>query len=215
MAIGLLGRKLGMTQVFDEHGAAVPVTLIEVGPCPILQKRILEKDGYSALQIAFAPRSDKNVTRPMLGHFKKAGVGAHRYIREVRLDDANGYEVGQTLRVDLFSPGDQVDVRGTSKGRGFAGPIKRHGVSRGPESHGSRYHRRPGSMGQSATPSRVFKGKVGAGRYGNSRHTAQNLTVVRIDADRNLLAVKGSIPGGSNGYVMVCRSVKPKQTKGR
>ena len=215
MAIGLLGRKLGMTQIFDENGAAVPATLIEVGPCPILQKRIPEKDGYSALQIAFDPRGEKNVTRPMIGHFKKAGVGPHRFVREVRLDDTNGYEVGQTLKVDLFAPGDQVDVRGTTKGRGFAGTIKRHGSSRGPETHGSRYHRRPGSMGQSATPSRVFKGKIGAGRMGGVRDTAQNLTVVRTDADRNLLVVKGSIPGSTNGYVVVCKSVKTKVSKGR
>ncbi|NQU41955.1 50S ribosomal protein L3 [bacterium] len=211
MAIGLLGKKLGMSQIFDEKGAAIPVTLIEAGPCPILQKRVPEKDGYSALQIGFDQRREKNVTRPMLGHFKKADAEPVHCIRELRLEDTNGYEVGQTLNVKVFEIGDRVDICGTSKGRGFSGTIKRFNSHRGPTTHGSMYHRRPGSSGASADPSHVYKGKINPGQYGNSRTTAQNLTVLGMDADRNLLIVKGSIPGATNGYVMISKSVKGRK----
>jgi large subunit ribosomal protein L3 len=215
MAIGLLGKKLGMTQIFDEHGAVIPVTLIQAGPCPILQKRVPEKDGYSALQIAFDPRSEKNVTRPMMGHFKKAGTEPHRCIREVRLEDINGYEVGQTLDVALFAEGEMVDVSGVSKGRGFAGTIKRHHSHRGPTTHGSNYHRRVGSLSASSDPSRVYKGKIGCGHMGSVRCTVQNLKIVSTDPERNLLVVRGSVPGCNNGYVVISKSVKAAASKAR
>jgi large subunit ribosomal protein L3 len=208
MAIGLLGKKLGMSQIYDENGTAIPVTLILAGPCPILQKRAPDKDGYSALQIGFEPRSGRSVTKPMLGHFKKAGVDPQRFIREIRLADCNGFEVGQTLKVDLFAAGDRVDVSGMSKGRGFSGTIRRFHTHRGPMSHGSTYHRRPGSNSASADPSRTYKGKVGCGRMGGEKCMAQNLQVVATDLDKNLLIVKGSIPGVTNGYVVVSKSVK-------
>ena len=213
MAIGLLGKKLGMSQIYDESGTAVPVTLILAGPCPILQKRLAEKDGYSALQIGFDSSSEKNVTKPMLGHFKKSGAEPQRCIRELRLDDTNGYEVGQALRVDLFSVGDHVDVAGVSKGRGFSGTIRRFHSHRGPESHGSTYHRRTGSLSASSDPSRVYKGKIAPGHHGAARTTTQNLTVVRTDLERNIIMVKGSVPGATNGYVMISMSVKAKTPK--
>ncbi|MBN1868248.1 50S ribosomal protein L3 [Candidatus Sumerlaeota bacterium] len=208
MAIGLLGKKLGMSQIYDENGTAVPVTLILAGPCPILQKRVPDKDGYSALQLGFESRAGRTIAKPMLGHFKKAGVDPVRFVREIRLNDCNGFEVGQTLKVDLFAVGDRVDVCGVSKGRGFSGTIRRFHTARGPMSHGSTYHRRPGSSGASADPSRTYKGKVSPGRHGAVRRTAQNLQVVGTDLERNLLIVKGSIPGAANGYVVVSKSVK-------
>jgi len=181
MAIGLLGKKLGMSQIYDEAGAVIPVTLILAGPCPILQKRLREKDGYCALQIGFDPMSERNVTQPMLGH---------------------------SLRVDLFSVGDHVDVSGVSKGRGFSGTIRRFHTHSGPKTHGSTYHRRPGSNSGSSDPSRVFKGKVMPGQHGNVRETVQNLTVVRMDVERNILIVKGSVPGATNGYVVISKRLR-------
>ena len=213
MAIGLLGKKLGMTQIYDEKGVRIPVTLIQAGPCPIIQKRVPEKDGYSALQIGFDTRSAKNVTRPMVGHFKKAGVDPLRVIQEVRLDDVKDFEVGQALNIELFEVGESVDVVGISKGHGFSGSIKRHNQSCGPMSHGSHYHRGPGSMGQSAWPSHVFKGKKLPGQFGAVRTTVQNLKIVGADLDKNLLIIKGSIPGHNNGYVMIKKSVKVKAGK--
>jgi len=208
MSIGLLGKKLGMTQIYDDKGTAMAVTLIKAGPCAVLQKRLPGKDGYSAVQLGFEPRRAKNVTRPMLGHFKKAGADPLRFVREVHVEDVDTYEVGQTLNVNLFSVGDHVDISGLSKGRGFSGTIKRHGTHRGPMSHGSHYHRRPGSSGASADPSRVFKGKKNPGQYGNSRVTAQNLTIVGTDVEKNILVVKGSVPGHRNGYLIIRKSVK-------
>lgn len=213
MAIGLLGKKLGMSQIYNDKGAAIPVTLIEAGPCPILQKRVPERDGYSALQLGFDGRGEKNVTRPMLGHFKKAGVKPVRFIRELRLEDTNGYEVGSTLNVTLFKEGDQVDVCGVSKGRGFSGTIRRFHTSRGPTTHGSMYHRRPGANSASADPSRTYKGKVSPGRHGNTRTTMQNLVVLGMDVEKNLLLIRGSIPGRTNGYVIVSKSVKTRKKK--
>jgi len=213
MAIGLLGKKLGMSQIFDEKGMSIPVTLIEVGPCPILQKRVPEKDGYSALQIGFGAQTEKNVTQPMLGHFKKAGVGPVRFIKEFRCEDTNDFEVGQTLNVDLFQTGEHVDVSGVTKGRGFSGTIRRFNSRRGPTSHGSTYHRRPGASSASSDPSRVFKGKIMPGHHGNANRTAQNLTIIGTDAEKNILVVKGSIPGCTNGYVVVSKSVKTKLKK--
>jgi large subunit ribosomal protein L3 len=210
MSIGLLGKKLGMTQIFDEDGFAMAVTLIQAGPCPILQKRVPEKDGYSALQLGYNTRTPKNVTKPMLGHFKKAGVDPVHYVREMRVEDTADYEVGQELNVELFKVGDHVDISGITKGRGFSGTIRRHHTHRGPTTHGSHYHRGPGSMGASADPSRVFKGKKGAGQHGNVHRTTQNLVVVGTDADKNILLVKGSVPGHTNCYLVINKSVKSK-----
>jgi len=208
MSIGLLGKKLGMTQIYDENGMAMAVTLIEAGPCPVLQKRDPAKDGYSAVQIGFDPQTPKNVTRPMLGHFKKAGVEPQRCIREMRVDDTGEYEVGQTLGVDLFNVGEDVDVCGVTKGRGFAGTIKRYRTGRGPTTHGSHYHRRPGSSGASADPSRVFKGKKNPGRLGGVRVTTRGLKIVDTDPSKNLLVVKGSVPGHNQGYVVISKRLK-------
>lgn len=211
MSIGLLGKKLGMTQIFDENGASISVTLIQAGPCPILQKRVPETDGYSALQVGFDTKSPKNVTKPLLGHFKKSGADPVSLIKEMRDDQVDGYEVGQVLNVDLFAIGDQVDVIGVSKGRGFSGTIRRHNTHRGPTTHGSHYHRRPGSSGQSADPSRVPKGKKNPGQYGNANITVQNLKIVGTDLDKNILVVKGSVPGATNGYLLISKSLKSKK----
>jgi len=211
MSIGLLGKKLGMTQIYDADGTAIPVTLIQAGPCPILQKRLPEKDGYSALQLGFETRTAKNVTQPMQGHFKKAGVEPQRYIREMRIEDTSAFEVGQQLSVDLFEVGEHVDISGVTKGRGFSGTIRRFRTGRGPTSHGSNYHRRPGSGGASADPSHVFKGNKNPGQCGNVKVTIQSLQVVGTDKERNILVVKGSVPGATNGYLVISKSVKQKK----
>jgi large subunit ribosomal protein L3 len=208
MSLGLLGKKLGMSQVFDENGALVPVTLIEAGPCPILQKKEKSKDGYDALQIGFDPKPERSANKPEMGRFTKCNVSPLRFIREIRIQDVSKYEVGQVLDVELFKKGEKVDVTGISKGRGFAGTVKRHHSKRGPESHGSMYHRRPGSMGGSSFPSRVFKRKALPGHMGNARCTIQNLKVLRTDKDKNLLVLKGSIPGHMNSYVIIRKSIK-------
>ncbi len=238
MTLGLLGRKLGMTQLFGDDGTIIPVTVVEVGPCPILQVKTPETDGYSAIQIGYGAnresavkRADQAhaereraraenrrprirtpkqvlVTQAELGHAKRAGVPPPRVTQEVRLDDVSGFEVGQSLSVEVFEDGERVDVTGTSKGRGFAGPIKRHGASLGPETHGSRHHRRPGSSGASSYPSRVRKGKIGAGRMGGARTTVLNLEVVRRDPERNLLMVRGAVPGHSGSLVMVRKAIR-------
>ncbi len=203
MALGLLGKKIGMTQIFDENGVMIPVTLVVAGPCPVVQKRDLEKDGYEAVQIGFDEKAEKRANRPENGHFAKAGVKPCRIVREVRGEETKDLEVGQTLDLGLFEDGERVDVIGTTKGRGFAGVLKRHNASPGPNSHGSMYHRKPGSMGGSSYPSRVFKGKKLPGQYGNSRVTARNLQIVGRDTEKNLLFVRGSIPGANNSYVLV------------
>lgn len=213
MTLGLLGKKMGMSQVFDKDGTAVPVTLIKAGPCPIVQIKVKTQDGYSALQLGFEPRPARSVNRPLQGHCKKASVDPVRFLREVRVENPEGYEVGQILDVDIFKEGDKVDVTGYSKGRGFAGSMKRHHSKGGPSGHGSMYHRGPGSMGGSSYPSRVFKGKKLPGHMGNSRCTAQNLTVVMADKERNLLIVKGSVPGHSNGLLMIRKSVKQRNNR--
>lgn len=206
MTKGILGKKLGMTQVFTNEGNVVPVTVIEAGPCIVLQKKNLENDGYEAIQIGFDTQKEHRANKPELGHVKKAGTTPKRFIKEIRGTSMN-YEVGQELKADLFVNGEYVDVTGISKGKGFAGSIKRHKQSRGPMAHGSRYHRRPGSMGAVA-PNRVFKGKPLPGRMGTDKVTIQNLEVVKVDMERNLLLVKGSIPGPKNSYVVVKESVK-------
>jgi len=193
MAIGLLGKKLGMTQIYNDQGTVIPVTLILAGPCPVLQKRERDRDGYEAVQLGFDERSEKNVSKPMEGHFQKAGVKPVRFIREMRVEDTGGFEIGQTLQVDIFEVGDRVDVSGVSKGRGFSGTVRRHKTGRGPQTHGSHYHRRPGSSGQSADPSRVYKGKKNPGQYGNARRTTQNLTVVGTDVEKNILLVSSVV----------------------
>lgn len=208
MTIGLLGKKLGMTRIYDDSGSVIPVTVIEAGPCRIVQVKNKEKDGYSAIQLGFDPVSEKSLNKPALGHLRRAGVDPVRVLREFRADDLEGYETGQQLDLSLFEEGEKVDVTGISKGRGFAGVQKRHGASRGGQTHGSRYHRKPGSMGASADPARVFKQKKLPGQMGAERVTTQNLKVVKLDKGRNLLLIRGSVPGGNNGYLMIRKSVK-------
>lgn len=204
---GILGRKLGMTQVFTEDGIVIPVTVIEAGPCIVLQKKQVSTDGYDAVQIGFADKKAKRATKAEEGHAQKANTSAKKYVREFRGVNLGEYEVGQQLGPDVFAEGDVVDVIGTSKGKGYAGPIKRHNQSRGPMAHGSKYHRGVGSLGPIA-PNRVFKGQTMAGRMGGERVTVQNLQVVRVDTDRNLLLVKGAIPGPKHSFVTVRTAVK-------
>lgn len=206
---GILGRKLGMTQVFDEGARAIPVTAIEAGPCRVALVRTPERDGYSAIQLAFGELKESKLNRPELGHLRKAGVGAHRYLVELRVADASQFQVGQEIRADVFEQGDRADVVGTSKGKGFAGVYKRHGFGGAPASHGTeRKHRTPGAVGACTTPSRVFKGKKMPGRMGHERVTILNLEVVRVDAERNLLLVKGAVPGPVGGLVVVRSAVR-------
>ncbi|MBN1515984.1 50S ribosomal protein L3 [Candidatus Sumerlaeota bacterium] len=212
MTLGLIGRKLGMTQCFDESGVLAPVTLIEAGPCVVLQKKVVSTDGYNALQLGFGDARENKITRPMAGHLAPSNSKACRYVREVRINDPDRYEVGQTLDLDIFEDGEKVDIVGTSKGRGFQGVIKRHGQHRGPESHGSMYHRRVGSMGMSADPSRVMKGKRLPGQMGNKRMTAQGLKIMKRDKSTNIIAVRGSVPGSANGMVIIRKSVKAKRS---
>ncbi|ADD03210.1 50S ribosomal protein L3 [Thermoanaerobacter mathranii subsp. mathranii str. A3] len=210
MKKGILGRKHGMTQIFDEKGEVIPVTVIEAGPCVVVQKKTTETDGYNAIQVGFGDVKEKRLTKPLIGHFKKAGVPFKRYLREFRLDDVSGYEVGSEIKVDIFKPGDRVDVTGISKGKGFAGVVKRYGASRGPMSHGSKYHRRVGSMGATTDPGRTFKGKIMPGHMGHKRVTIQNLEVVKVDPELNLLLVKGSVPGPKGSLLIIKDSVKSK-----
>lgn len=206
MTKGILGKKLGMTQVFTDNGDVVPVTVVEAGPCVVLQKKTVENDGYEALQLGFDEQKESRVNQPVLGHVKKAGTTPKRFIKEIR-GMSMDFEVGQEIKADIFDQGEFVDVTGISKGKGFAGSIKRHNQARGPMTHGSRYHRRPGSMGPIA-PNRVVKGKPLPGRMGTDQVTIQNLEIVQVDTDRNLLLVKGSIPGPKNSFVLVKESVK-------
>ncbi|AQT84796.1 50S ribosomal protein L3 [Paenibacillus larvae subsp. larvae] len=207
MTKGILGKKLGMTQVFTPEGLVVPVTVIQVGPCVVLQKKDSENDGYEAIQVGFEDKKEKRANKPEIGHAKKANTTPKRYVQEFRGVQLSDYEVGQELKADLFAEGEFVDVTGTSKGKGFQGVIKRHNQSRGPMSHGSRYHRGPGSMGSIAA-NRVFKGKNLPGHMGHETVTLQNLQVIKVDAERNVILVKGSIPGPKNSYVKVQSAVK-------
>ncbi|QJC50662.1 50S ribosomal protein L3 [Paenibacillus albicereus] len=204
---GILGKKIGMTQVFTAEGNVVPVTVIEAGPCVILQKKDQENDGYEAVQLGFSDKKEKNATKPAIGHAKKANTAPKRYIREIRGINLGEYEVGQEIKADVFTEGEFVDVTGVSKGKGFQGVIKRWGQSRGPMAHGSRYHRGPGSMG-SIQANRVPKGKRLPGHMGHETITIQKLEVVRVDAERNVLLVKGSIPGPKNSFVKIKQTVK-------
>ena len=211
MAKAILGRKLGMTQIFTEEGRVVPVTVVESGNNFVLRSKTVESDGYNAVQIGFGDIKEKNVTKPLKGQFEKAGVKAVRFIREMRLAAPSEYNVGDTIGVDIFAAGDLVDVVGTSKGKGFAGGIKRHNFARGPMGHGSKSHREPGSTGAmiSGPGGRVLKGKKLPGRMGGERVTVQRLTVVRVDSDRNLILIKGAIPGPKKGFVVIKDTVKP------
>ena len=208
MKKAILVTKLGMTQMFWEDGTMIPVTVVLAGPCPVVQKKSVEHDGYEAVQVAFKPIREKLCTKPMLGHFKKAGVEAHRYTREFKFDDTAAYEVGQVIKADIFANGDHVDVTATSKGKGFEGNIKRWNQGRGRKTHGSHSYRVPGSMGACTYPGEVFKTKHLPGHMGSERVTVQNLEVVRVDADRNLLLVKGAIPGAKGSLVTVRETVK-------
>lgn len=200
---GLIGKKLGMTQVFTEAGEAVPVTVIQAGPCAVLQRRTVECDGYSAIQIGFEEKKKSRVLRPESGHAAKAGVPVPRFVREFRVDPAEAFELGQEISADVFAAGDRVAVTGKSKGRGFAGVVKRHGMSGGNETHGCTAHRVPGSLGSAAYPARVFKGRRLPGHMGNVRVTVRNLEVVRVDTDRNVILVRGAVPGPRNGILMI------------
>lgn len=200
----LLGKKLGMTQVFDQKtGEVIPVTVLQMGPCPVVQVKTRETDGYEAVQIGFGEMRSALATLPRRGHFRRAGVQPRRWLREVRVPSAAEYTVGDEVTVDVFKDVEKVDVVGVSKGRGFAGGVKRHGFGTGPKTHGSRNYRQPGSIGQCATPARVMKGVRMPGRHGNRRVTARNLNVQMIDAENNLLLVAGAVPGARNGFVVV------------
>jgi len=201
--LGIIGRKVGMTQVFNEKGEAVPATLIEAGPCPIVQVKTQEKDGYTALQLGFGDKREKNLTKPVIGQYKKAGVPARAMLREFLIDDVGEYKAGQEIKVDIFEIGKKVDVVATSIGRGFQGTTKRHGFTGGKATHGVTTHRQPGSIGASAFPSRVIKGKRLPGRMGGKRVTMKNLQVVAVDPEQSLLVVRGSIPGPVRGFVLV------------
>ncbi len=209
MPKGLIGKKLGMTQIFNEE-EAIPVTVIEAGPCWVTQIKTPEKDGYSAIQLGFERTKENKLNKPLLGHFKKNKLEPCRKLAEIRLDEGEvlNYQVGSEVKVDIFKPGEKVDVVGTSKGRGFAGVVKRHGFKGFPASHGSRYHRAGGSIGMAAFPARVIKGMRMAGRYGGTRVTVQNLEVVKVIPEENLLVVKGAVPGPVGGYVLIKQSVK-------
>ena len=209
MTKGILGRKIGMTQVFAENGDLIPVTVVEAAANVVLQKKTTDTDGYEAIQIGFDDKREKLSNKPEKGHVAKAETAPKRFVKELRGVELDAYEVGQEVKVDIFTNGDIVDVTGTSKGKGFQGAIKRHGQSRGPMTHGSRYHRRPGSMGP-VDPNRVFKGKLLPGRMGGEQITVQNLEIVKVDAERNLLLIKGNVPGAKKSLVTVKSAVKTK-----
>ena len=205
----ILGKKVGMTQVFNENGLSLPVTVIQAGPCPVVQKKSIENDGYTSLKVGFGDVSEKRLNKPDKGLFAKVKVPVRKYLREFRINDVDKYEVGQEIKVsDMFQDGDRIDVCGISKGKGFQGTIKRYGQSGGPETHGSMYHRRVGSMGSNTSPARVFKGKRLPGHMGVDKITVQNLVVVKVDADRNLLLVKGAVPGPKGGLLVIKETVK-------
>ncbi len=204
----IYGKKLGMTQIFSEEGKAIPVTVIEAKPCTVVAKKTADKEGYNAIVVSFGEIKEKNANKPLKGIFLKAGVPVQKYLKEIKVDNLDEYEVGSKLDVTAFESGDRVDVKGTSKGKGFQGSIKRHNASRGPMSHGSMYHRRPGSMGAHSDPGRVFKGKKLPGHMGSEVSTVLNLDIVKVDTDKNVILVKGSVPGPKNSVVKVKKSVK-------
>ena len=204
----IYGKKIGMTQIFDENGVAIPVTAIEAEPLTVVAKKTIDKEGYNAIVVAFGSVKEKNVNKPRKGVFEKAGVEVQKYLKEIKVENVDEYEIGSKITVETFTAEDRVDIQGTSKGKGFQGNIKRHGQHRGPMTHGSMYHRRPGSMGATSTPGRVFKGKKLPGHMGDVTSSILNLSVVKVDTDKNVILVKGSIPGAKNSIVRVRKSVK-------
>ncbi|MCI8844289.1 MAG: 50S ribosomal protein L3 [Oscillospiraceae bacterium] len=214
MQKAIIGKKVGMTQIFDESGKAIPVTVIAAGPCVVAQKKTVETDGYVSVQLGYEDVKESKLTRPELGHLKKAGVGAVKHLKEFKLDDAANMNVGDVVKADAFAAGDKVDVTGISKGHGYQGPIKRHGAQRTPTSHGGGpVHRHAGSMGSTSTPSRIFKGHIGAGQMGVEQVTVQNLDVIQADAELGMLVVRGAIPGPKGGLVYVKSTVKHNKVK--
>ncbi|WP_129598571.1 50S ribosomal protein L3 [Anaerophilus nitritogenes] len=206
----ILGKKVGMTQIFTEEGSVIPVTVVEAGPVYVTQIKTGETDGYNAIQIGYVDKKENKANKPEKGHFAKASVAPKKYVQEFRVENIADYTIGQEIKADIFAEGTKIDITGVSKGKGTQGPIKRHNQSRGPMAHGSKYHRGPGSLGASSYPSRVFKGMKGAGRMGNEQVTIQNLEVVRVDVERNILLIKGAIPGPKGGVVTIKESVKAK-----
>lgn len=209
MSKAILARKVGMTQVYDEQGRVIPVTVLEAGPCRVVQVKNMDNDGYSSIQLGFIDKKEQRVNQPMKGHFQKAGLKPLRYLREFRVEDSSGFSPGQEIKADTFSPGDYVDVSAVARGKGFAGSIKKMGFSRGPKTHGSHYHRGPGSLG-SVDAARVFKGRRLPGRMGGWRRTIQRLYVVDTDGEKNIIMVKGNVPGPRGGLVEIKESLKVK-----
>ena len=208
MKKAILATKVGMTQIFNEDGVLTPVTVLQAGPCVVTQVKTVENDGYSAVQVGFGDIREKLVNKPRKGQFEKAGVSVKRFLREFKFENAEEYQLGQEIKADIFAAGDKIDATATSKGKGFQGAIKRHGQSRGPMAHGSKFHRHAGSNGACSDPSRVFKGKGMPGQMGNKKVTIQNLEVVRVDADQNLILVKGCVPGPKKSLITIKESVK-------
>ncbi|MGL5614829.1 MAG: 50S ribosomal protein L3 [Sarcina sp.] len=208
MKKAIIGKKIGMTQIFDQNGKVVPVTVVEAGPCVVVQKKTVENDGYEAIQLGYGEIREKLVNKPRKGHFAKAGVSARRTLKEFRLEDTSSYNVGDEVKVDVFEIGEKVDVSGVSKGKGFQGVIKRWNQSRGPMTHGSKFHRAPGSMGAASDPSRTFKNKRMPGHMGSDNVTVLNLEVVKVMADKNIILIKGGIPGANRSTVVIKNSVK-------
>ena len=208
MKKGIIGKKIGMTQIFDEKGNVIPVTVIEAGPCVVAQVKTVETDGYDALQLGFGAVKEKHINRPERGHFAKSKIENKKHLREFRLESIEGVKVGDEIKADVFQVGEKVDIQGTSKGKGFQGVIKRHGQHRGPMGHGSMYHRRPGSMGATSTPGRVFKGKKLPGHMGRKTITIQNLDVISVDMDKNVILVKGSVPGCKGAILKIKSAVR-------
>jgi large subunit ribosomal protein L3 len=208
MKKAILATKIGMTQIFNENGVLTPVTVLQAGPCVVTQIKTVENDGYSAVQVGYVDKREKLVSKPIKGHFEKAGVSYKRFVREFKLENADQYSVKDEIKADIFAAGDKIDATAISKGKGFQGAIKRHGQSRGPMAHGSKFHRHAGSNGAASDPSKVFKGKKMPGQMGNKRITIQNLEIVRVDIDTNLILVKGAIPGPRKSLVTIKETVK-------
>ena len=214
MEKAIIGKKIGMTQIFDEAGHAVPVTVIEAGPCTVVQKKTAEKDGYEAIQLGYETVPERKLTKPELGHLKKAGVAPKKYLKEFKLDGAADMNVGDEVKADTFAAGDKIDVTGISKGHGYQGVVKRHGAGRTPMTHGGGpVHRHAGSMGASSHQSRIFPGKIGAGQMGNEQVTIENLDVVKVDAELNMIVIRGAIPGPKGGLVYIRNTVKNNKVK--
>ena len=208
MKKGILATKVGMTQIFNENGVLTPVTVLQAGPCVVTQVKTVENDGYNAVQVGFVDKREKLVSKPLKGHFDKAGVSYKRYVREFRLENASEYSVKDEIKAEVFAAGDKIDATAISKGKGFQGAIKRHGQSRGPMAHGSKFHRHAGSNGAASDPSKVFKGKKMPGQMGNKKVTIQNLEIVKVDAENNLILVRGAVPGPKKSLVTIKETVK-------